>query len=140
MSRFAAVAAACGFVLAAACSDSHTIAGPLHSPIASPVVRVDTLRGMIRTNSEDAAPTTDIVLITEQGLEVQLVGPLAELLSAAQGRDLWVAGEWNTEGAMLVQSFAFRGPDDVCLVPSNNRLVVDDGNACEIGAATNRRP
>jgi hypothetical protein len=140
MSRFAAVAAACGFVLSAACSDSHTIAGPLHSPIASPIVRVDTLRGMIRINGEDAAPTTDVVLITNEGMEVLLVGPLAELLSAAQGNDLWVAGEWNTEGDMLVQAFAFRGADDVCFVPYNNRLVVDQGNACEIGAATNRRP
>src|SRR4051812_5180539 len=95
---FAAAAAAL-MVSAAACSRDATSPEP-RQLLTGPITRIDTLRGTIRPNGDDAVSSTDVVLITTEGNEVKLLGPVAELLRDAGAADVWVAGEFTAANEM----------------------------------------
>ena len=112
-----AIAAIGLLVFAAACSDANLAEPTKKAPLTGPIVRNDTLRGMIRLNGDDAVSQSDIVFITADGNEVKLVGPVADLLANVHDMELWVAGEFTAAGEMMVQRFAFRDPDAACVQP-----------------------
>lgn len=64
---------------------------------------MDTVRGTIQLSDTASA---DVMLRTDEGGAVRLVGPMAALVARSAGEELWVAGLFTNEGDLMVQSYA----------------------------------
>jgi hypothetical protein len=65
------------------------------------------LRGMIRQTAGYVVPSAAITFVTDDGTEVALRGPTAELLANARGMSLWVSGEFMSPTELFVHSWRF---------------------------------
>ena len=90
--------------LATACTGDLPTGTGFDDQQKAPLFQVmDTVRGMIQTNDSASA---DVVLLTDAGGAVRLVGPLAAAVARSAGEELWVAGLFTNEGDLMVQSYA----------------------------------
>ena len=139
MLRYTTPAVAGVLALAAACS-SDKPTEPTTSAPAAPItiVHLDTARGRIL--STDAVPAdAGVVMLTDAGDTLRLVGDVADLLANSVNIEVWVQGQMNLHGSMQVLSYALRDVNDgpVCSMPIVREVPVDD--PCN-GFATSMKP
>lgn len=98
--------------LAAACS-SNTVTEPAaRAPVAPiTVTHLDTARGRI-LSPDSLAPDAGIVMLTDAGDTLRLVGAVADLIANTYGVELWVQGQFNDDGSMQVLNYALRDDND----------------------------
>ena len=121
-------------LLACATACSRDVTAPEARPILSgSMTKIDTLRGTLRANADDAN-ANEVVLITTDGDAVRLVGPVADLLRYVGSADVWVAGELTAGDEMIVHQYAFRG-DGQPVCPEPIVRIIPEMGACEGGGA-----
>ncbi|MDB4873970.1 MAG: hypothetical protein JWM41_416 [Gemmatimonadetes bacterium] len=114
-------AAAIALVLAAGCTkDLPTGSGFGDYQTVRPLPQVaDTLRGVVQAPADSSA--ADIILITDGGLAVKLVGPMAAAAVQTAGLEIWVAGQFTSAGELMVEAY------DVQVAPSGctiDRMII----------------
>lgn len=126
--------------LAAACS-SDTITQPaIAAPaVPTPLVQLDTARGHI-LSADSLAPDAGVVLLTDAGDTLRLVGSVADILAGSPNVELWVQGQINLDGSMNVVNYALRDVNDAPLCDGTAvRVILPEDGGCS-GFAMGMKP
>lgn len=122
MFRYNAIAGAV-LALAAACSNTSTAPGSVSSSAPLDPATLDTARGRILALNVDsigseANALAPILMLTDAGDTLQLVGPVAEFLANGEvGVELWVGGSRDGDAMQVVQYALRDGSVQVCDSP-----------------------